>query len=43
MEHETDTGTIRELVRYRLQKAKENLQEARHLYEVNLYSGAKAG
>ena len=38
--HETETGTARDLARYRLQKAMENLQEAKHLYEVSLYSGA---
>lgn len=40
MEREIDTGTANDLARYRLQKAVENLQEANHLYDVKLYSGA---
>ncbi|MBO6178832.1 MAG: HEPN domain-containing protein [Selenomonadaceae bacterium] len=40
MEHENDKGSISDLVKYRLEKARENLAEAEGLYELNLYSGA---
>ena len=40
MEHDNNTGTMSDLVSYRLQKSQENLNEAKGLSELGLYSGA---